>query len=106
MFASSFVATDVASTFRNTVSNTRGPLNVAIVSKMSRIGKKPIEVPDKVKVTLNGNTVVVKVRGHGILSHLSYTLCISSTLALPIIMPEEGRRLFDKSLPLPGSSRV
>lgn len=27
---------------------------------MSRIGKAPIEVPDKVEVTLNGNTVTVK----------------------------------------------
>jgi hypothetical protein len=79
MFASSFVATDVASTFRNTVSNKRGPTNVAIVSKMSRIGKKPIEVPDKVKVTLNGNTVVVKVRTRGmreILLQRIYTFCI------------------------------
>jgi hypothetical protein len=106
MFASSFVATDVASTFRNTASNTRGPRNAAIVSKMSRIGKKPIEVPDKVKVTLNGNTVVVKVRRTRNIASSELYICISSSLALAILMLEEGRTFFDKSLPPKGSSRV
>lgn len=33
-----------------------------IVAKQSRIGKLPVPVPDKVQVTLEGNSVKVKVR--------------------------------------------
>ena len=33
-----------------------------IVAKQSRIGKQPINVPEKVKVTLDGNMLIVKVR--------------------------------------------
>jgi large subunit ribosomal protein L6 len=33
-----------------------------VVAKDSRIGKRPVPVPDKVAVTLDGQTVKVKVR--------------------------------------------
>jgi len=62
-FTSTFVATDVASSFRTAGCSHRRAQSIAAVAKMSRIGKKPIVVPDKVKVTLDGNSVTVKVGG-------------------------------------------
>ena len=64
MFASSFVAQDVAATFRigGAVTSRRSQNNVTVTAKMSRIGKLPVQVPDKVNVTIQGNTVSVKVR--------------------------------------------
>ena len=64
MFASSFVAKDVATAFRSggVVTTKRSQNNVTVTAKMSRIGKLPVQVPDKVNVTIQGNTVSVKVR--------------------------------------------
>jgi hypothetical protein len=36
--------------------------NVEVFAKQSRIGKQPVPVPDKVQVTIDGNTLIVKVR--------------------------------------------
>jgi hypothetical protein len=44
------------------VSHRRSQNAMVTQSKMSRIGKQTIEVPDKVNVTINGQNVVVKVR--------------------------------------------
>ena len=41
------------------------PHALEVVAKESRIGKQPVPVPDKVTVTLDGNLVMVKVRGGG-----------------------------------------
>ena len=62
MFASSFVASDVAMTFRTASVSNKRVQSVSATAKMSRIGKLAVQVPDKVKVTINGNTISVKVR--------------------------------------------
>lgn len=62
MFASSFVANDVATSFRAATISHKRSASVAATAKMSRIGKLAVPVPDNVKVTINGNTVSVKVR--------------------------------------------
>lgn len=58
--SSSFAGQALA--FRPAVQRQQRTASVQIVAKESRIGKQPITVPDKVKVTLDGNLVVVKVR--------------------------------------------
>jgi len=57
-----------------------------VVSKVSRIGKLPIVVPDKVKVTLEGNAVSVKV-GHA--SDTSRALPLCSLFALKYVVHQQ-----------------
>ena len=60
--ASSFAAgRAVVATARPTSQRQQQPF--VVTAKDSRIGKQPITVPDKVTVTLDGQTVKVKVRG-------------------------------------------
>lgn len=42
------------------------PHALEVVAKESRIGKQPVPLPPKVTVTLDGNLVMVKVRGGGL----------------------------------------
>lgn len=56
----SFTGTTLAS-FRSPKSQSRC-FKLRVVAKDSRIGKRPVALPDKVQVTLEGNTVKVKVR--------------------------------------------
>jgi hypothetical protein len=57
--SSSFTGQALA--FRAAVQRQQRSPVAQVVAKQSRIGKLPVIVPDKVQVTLDGNTVKVKV---------------------------------------------
>lgn len=63
---------------------------MTIVSKMSRIGKLPIVVPDKVKVTLEGNAVSVKV---GLANDTAHTLPSDRSYSIENIILERMYQL-------------
>ena len=106
MFASSFVASDVAATFRTASVSHKRSCSVAATAKMSRIGKQVVQVPDKVKVTINGNTISVKVRepilvsGNVFQAHFAYIPIFQSSMqSCGPDMPSKFVTLERRSLP-------
>lgn len=84
-FTSSFVASDVAGAFGTASCSHKRQFKMNVVSKMSRIGKLPIVIPDKVKVTLEGNAVSVKV---GLANHAAHTLASNRSYSFENIILE------------------
>lgn len=89
MQASAFAGTRLAASQATTARQQRQQLNV--VAKDSRIGKVPVPVPDKVSVTLDGQTVKVKVRRH-VTADLQPTMRRLGTRQAPMRGASDGRR--------------